>query len=151
MKTFKKILIGIVVLVVIGVAVAFYAMGSAEKLTEYDFGTDKVASINAVIGETRKVTGVDSGTSATPSGSAQHKQYTYETASLVKDLTAYSFHLLNNGWLVTKGSDVNTGKGEMQLAKESADKGKILIMSIAFEQNRYAIRITKGEGTLTRN
>jgi hypothetical protein len=37
----------------------------------------------------------------------------------------------------------------MQLGIHSADSGKILIISVAFEQNKYAIKITKGEGTLT--
>jgi len=150
MKMWKKILIGIVVIVAIGIAVLFYATDSASKLTEYDFGTDKVASVNAVIGEKRKVTGVDVGVSATPSGSVQYKQYTYETASMFEDLLAYSNHLRNKGWLVLKDYNLAAGNGEMQLAIESADSGKILIMSVVFEKDKYAIRITKGEGTLTR-
>jgi len=146
MKMWKKILIGIVVIVAIGAAVLFYTIDSASKLTEYDFGTDKVASINAVIGETRKVNGV----SVSTSSGSQYKQYTYETASMVQDLMTYSNHLRNNGWLVLKDYNLTAGNGEMQLGIESADSGKILIMSVVFEQNKYAIRITKGEGTLTR-
>ena len=151
MKLMKKILIGIVVIAAIIVGVYFYATGSAEKLTEYELGGDKVASINAVIGETRKVTGVDVGTSVTTSGSAQHKQYNYETESMVQDLTTYSLYLQNNGWMVTQGYNLSVGKGEMQFGIESEESGKILIMAIAFDQGMYAIRITKTEGTLTRN
>ena len=143
----KKILIGIVVLVVIGVAVLFYATGSAEKLTEYEISGDKVASINAVIGETRKVTGVSTGTS----GGVRYKEYTYETASMVQDLSGYATYLRDNGWVVTKDYNLTAGSGEMQLAKESADKGKILIMSVAFAQGKYGIRINKLDGTLTPN
>ena len=151
MKLMKKILIGIVVIAAIIVGVYFYATDSAEKLTEYEFGGDKVASINAVIGETRKVTGVDVGTSVTTSGSAEHKQYDYETASMVQDLTTYSLYLRNNGWLVLKDYNLTTGTGEMQLGIESVDSGKILVMSIAFNEGKYAVRITKLDGTLTRN
>jgi hypothetical protein len=150
MKTFKKVAIVIAVLVAIGAAVLFYATDSASKLTEYDFGSDKVASINAVIGETRKATGVNVGTNVTPSGSMEYKQYTYETASMLKDLSVYSDYLQKNGWLVIKSYNLNDNNGEMQLSIESADSGKILIMSIAFEQDKYAIRISKGDGTLTR-
>ena len=143
----KKILIGVVVIAAIIVGVWFYATSSAEKLTEYEISGDKVASINAVIGETRKVTGVGTGTS----GGGRYKQYTYETASMVQDLSAYSTYLQSNGWTITKDYNLTTGSGEMQLAKESADSGKILVMSAAFNQGSYAIRITKLDGTLTRN
>jgi hypothetical protein len=146
MKTFKKIAIIIVCLVAIGAAVLFYMKTTAEKLTEYDIGGDKVASINAVIGETREVTGINTGTSS----DSQHKQYTYKTESMVKDLSTYVDYLRKNGWLVIKDSDFSAVRGEFQIATESVDSGKILLMSIAFEQNKYAIRINKGTGTLTR-
>ena len=150
MKWLKRILIGIVVIALIIVGAWYYATDSASKLTEYDFGADKIRSINAVIGETRKVSGVSTGVSASTSGSTQYKQYDYETESMLKDLTTYwSTYLQSNGWRPLKDFNLNTGSGEMQIAKESADNGKILIMSIAFEQGRYAIKITKGEGTLT--
>ena len=122
MKMWKKILIGIVVIMAIGVAVLYYATSSAEKLTEYEVGGDKVASVNDVIGDTRKVTGVSSGTS----NGVRYKQYTYETASVLQDLIAYSVYLRNNGWLVTKEYNLTTGRGEMGFAKASADNGKIL-------------------------
>ena len=70
---------------------------------------------------------------------------------MVRDLSAYSTYLQNNGWLVSKGYDLNTGNGEMELATESADEGKILIISVAFEEGKYAIRVNKLDGTLTRN
>ena len=151
MKWVKRILIGIVVIAAIIVGWWYYATDSASKLTEYDFGTDKIRSINAVIGETRKVTGVSTGVSASTSGSSQYKQYDYETASMGKDLTTYwTTYLQSNGWTPIKDFSLNASKGEMQIAKESADSGKILIMLVEFEQSKYTIKITKGEGTLTR-
>ena len=140
MKMWKKILIGIVVIVAIGVEVLFYM---SSNRTEYDFDTDKVASINAVLGEKRRVTGVHIGTS----DSSKYKQYTYKTESMEQDLATYIQYLRNNGWLVIREShNLTTGGGERQLRIESADSGKILTMSIVFEQGKYAIRITKSEG-----
>ena len=144
---FKKIILGLVVIVVCAVAILFFVTGNAAKLAEYKFGPDKVASVNAVIGEQRKVSGVTSSIS----NGVQQKQYTYESESVVKDLTTYTLHLRNNGWIVTKSYDLAAGNGEAQLGIESADKGKILIMSIVFEPNKYAIKITKADGQLTRN
>ena len=123
----------------------FYACGNAAKLTEYDFGTDKVPSVNAVIGEERKVSGVGSGTT----NGIQHKQYTYKTTSMVDDLAVYTTYLRNNGWAVIESYNFNNGKGIAQLAIESADKGKILIMSIDFKEDQYEIKVEKTKGTLT--
>jgi len=119
----------------------------AAKLTEYDFGTDKVPTINKVIGEERKVTGISTGTE----NDVQYKQYTYQTSSMLEDLSAYSAYLQENGWIVTKDYNLNDGVGEMQLAIESADAGKILVISVAFEANQYAVRINKLVGELTAN
>ena len=125
----------------------FSACESAEKLTEYAFGPDKVASINAVLGENRKVSGVSTGTK----NGVQYKEYTYETSSMVDDLAAYSSHLQNNGWLVVKDYNFADGKGEAQLAIESADNDKILVVSIVFDTSRYTIRVDKLKGSLTPN
>ena len=114
----------------------------------YTMGSDKIASITAVLGEVRRVTDERAGGA---SDGAEYIQYAYESASMVKDLAAYSVYLQNNGWFITKSYDLNAGNGEMELATESADKGKILILSVTFEEGKYAIRITKVEGTLTSN
>ena len=118
----------------------------AAKLTEYDFDTDKVPSINSVLGEERKVTGISTGTD----NGVQYKQYTYETSSMLEDLSTYSAYLQEKGWVVTKDYNLNDGSGEMQLAIESADAGKILVISVAFEEKQYAVRVNKLEGELTR-
>ena len=118
---------------------------SAAKLTEYDFGTDKIPSINAVIGAERKVIGVSTGTE----NGVTYKQYTYETATTVDDLSTYYYHLSDLGWVVTEDFNLNEGSGKMQLGLESADAGKILIISVDFTPSRYAIRINKLDGSLT--
>ena len=144
---FKKIIIGIVVIMICGGAILYFTMDNAAKLTEYELSGDKVASVNAVIGEVRKVIGVTSSTS----NGVRQKQYAYESESVAKDLITYTTHLRNNGWIVTQSYNLNAGSGEAQLAKESIEAGKIFVLSIAFEPNKYAIQLTKGEGQLNRN
>jgi hypothetical protein len=119
----------------------------AAKLTEYDFDTDKVATINAVLGEQRKVIGISTGTE----NGVQYKQYTYQTESMMDDLIAYSLYLQEHGWIITEDYNLNDAKGEMQFAIDSADAGKILVISVAFEQTQYAIRVNKLVGELTMN
>jgi major membrane immunogen (membrane-anchored lipoprotein) len=121
------------------------ACGSAAKLTEYDFGEDKVPSVNAVLGETRKVSGVSVGTE----NGVQYKQYTYETSTMVDDLAEYTTHLRDDGWMVIKDYDFSEGTGEAQLAIDSAVSGKILVISINFATNRYIVRTNKLDGELT--
>ena len=141
---FKKKIVCIVSLVLASAAL-LSACNNAAKLTEYDFDTDKVPSVNAVIGEKRKVTGVETGIS----NGARYKQYTYESASVTEDLITYTVHLRDIGWVVIKDYNLTDAKGEAQLAIKSADDGKILIISIAFENGKYAVKVTKLEGTLT--
>ena len=142
----KKTQIAVILLLLIP-ALLFSACGAAAKLTEYDFGTDKVPSVNAVLGDARKVTGVATGTD----NGVQYKQYTYQSETTLDDLIKYTVYLRNNGWTVTKDYDLTISSGEAQIAKESADSGKILVMSIAYDGNSYAVRINKLEGSLTRN
>ena len=146
MKTKMKRFTSVIALTLIA-AFLFAGCGNAAKLTEYDFGTDKVPSVNAVIGEERKVSGVATGTE----NGVRYKQYTYETETMVEDLWTYYTHLSELGWIVTQDFDLAEGEGEMQLGIESADEGKILIVSVDFTPTRYAIKISKLEGELTIN
>ena len=145
MKTFLKVVGILVVIAVAVIAILIFLVGNAANLTEYKLGGDKVASVNAVIGEVRKTTGVSSGTS----GGVRYKQYTYETASMFEDLKTYSVFLQNNDWLVTQSYDLSAGTGEAQFGKQSVDKGKILLLSIAFAPDKYTVRINKLDGELT--
>lgn len=123
------------------------ALSDAAELTEYDFGTDKIPSVNAVIGAERKVTGVSTGTS----NGTQYKAYTYETGSMQEDLTTYLGSLMDAGWIPIADFNLNDGTGEALLAIESADAGKILVLTATFEQGKYEIKTEKAEGTLTLN
>jgi hypothetical protein len=134
-----------VILLVATLALLLSACAAAEKLTEYEFGTDKVPSVNAVIGESRKVTSVNVGTS----NGVPYREYTYTTNTMVDDLGQYTTFLRSRGWLATIDFNFYDGRGDAQLAINSADAGKILVMFIAFEPNRYTIRVEKLVGELT--
>ena len=121
------------------------ACSSAAKLTEYELGDDKVSSINAVLGEDRKVAGVSTG----KDNDVDYKQYTYESSSVMEDLIAYATYLQDNGWIATMDVDFSATSGEAQFGIPSVDEGKILIISIAFDNGKYAIRFNKLEGELT--
>lgn len=136
------LLVGIIVLA-LAASMALSGCSAAAKLQEYDFDTDKIPTINSVVGE-RKVTGVETSTT----NGVPQKQYTYESTTVRDDLIAYTSHLLDNGWLVTQDIDYDVTPGSAQLGKESVDSGKLLVLSIAYQDTHYAIKITKTEGTL---
>ena len=137
----------VILSIVLMLALLMSACGNAAKLTEYDFGTDKVPSVNAVIGEERKVTGVSTGTS----NGNQYKKYTYETESMLQDLAPYLTSLMEDGWIAVNDYNLNDGTGTAQLAIESADAGKILVITVTFDAKSYEVLIEKATGTLTPN
>ncbi|MCL2768304.1 MAG: hypothetical protein FWE49_06235 [Synergistaceae bacterium] len=141
---FKRIVITLIVIAAASAAILFFITENSLILTEYNLGDDMVASINAVIGEERKVTGVANGTS----NGLRYIQYTYESASKMKDLTAYSTYLQKNGWIITQSYDFADERGAAQFATNSVESGKILAISIAFEADKYSIRFNKFEGEL---
>ena len=121
------------------------ACGAASKLTEYDFGADKIPSVNVVIGAERKVTGVSTGTS----NGTQYKKYTYETDSVTQDLMSYLPSMMDSGWIPINDFNLNDSSGKAQLAIESADAGKIIVLTATFESGKYEISLEKFTGTLT--
>lgn len=119
----------------------------AAELQAYDFGSDSIPTINSVVGQ-RTVTGVETGTVT----GGTYKKYTYSSETVSEDLIAYLINnLLKNGWHALVDFDLNTVPGTAQIAIESKDAGQIIIMDISYEQGKYTIKLTKGEGTLTLN
>ncbi len=119
------------------------ALKDAAKLSEYEVGGESIASITSVIGE-REVTGVESSTN----NGVSSKQYTYASESVYDDLLAYIRKLMDENWLVTEDIDLNVVPGKGQLGKKASEEGQILLLSIAYEDSKYAIKITKTEGTI---
>jgi len=120
------------------------ALDEAAALSEYEVGGDLIPSITAVVGQ-REVTGVESQTS----NGIPSRQYTYASDVVFEDLFAYVSMLREGeGWLVTEAYDLAQVPGTAQLGRESKDDGQILLLSIAYEDAKYAIKITKLEGTI---
>jgi hypothetical protein len=76
------------------------------------------------------------------------KQYTYSSTSVYDDLWAYVQKLMDEGWLVTEDIDLKAVPGSGQLGKKASDEGHILLLSFAYEDGKYAIKISKAEGTI---
>ena len=119
------------------------ALTDAGKLMQYELGEDIIPSITAVVSE-REVTGVKT---STDNGVAS-KQYTYSSTSVYDDLWAYVQKLMDEGWLVTEDIDLKAVPGSGQLGKKASDEGHILLLSFAYEDGKYAIKISKAEGTI---
>lgn len=119
------------------------ALEDSAKLSEYEIGDESIPSITSVVGE-REVTGVESSTN----DGINSKQYTYASVSVYDDLLAYVRKLMDDNWLVTQDIDLNVVPGKRQLGKKASEEGQILLLSIAYEDSKYAIKITKAEGTI---
>jgi hypothetical protein len=119
------------------------ALADAAKLTQYEIGGDKIPSITSVVGE-REVSGVESSTK----NGVSSKQYTYTSDTVYDDLLAYVTRLMDDGWLVTQDIDLNVIPGSGELGKKSAEEGQILLVAFSYDQDGYAVNVTKGKGTI---
>ena len=118
------------------------------KADYYEMGTDQIPSIKYALGEERKVTDVKTSNK----GNTIQKEIIYGVSdSVFNDLLKYTQVLRANGWIVIAAYDLNNTPGSAKLAKESADEGKILIILIEYATDKYVVKITKDDGTLTRN
>ena len=144
MKSKKRLVLFVGVFVMLACLLSGCSiLNNAAKLQEYDFDSDKVPTVNSVVGE-RKVTNVETSIS----NGVQEKRYTYQSDSVTDDLAQYTQSLRNNGWVVTQSYDLSSTPGTAELGKLSADSDKILLLSISYTGSDYTIKITKGEGTL---
>jgi hypothetical protein len=118
-------------------------LDNAAKMQEYDFGSDKIPTVNSYVGE-RAVSSV----STTTDNGNVIQEYTYSSDSVFKDLLDYTLYLRDNGWLVVEEYNLSNAPGTAKIAKDSADEGQILIMTISYANAKYTIEIVKGKGTL---
>ena len=85
--------------------------------------------------------------SSTDNGVAS-RQYTYASTSVYDDLWAYVQKLMDDGWLVTQDIDLKVIPGSGQLGRKASEEGQILLISFAYEDSKYAIKLTKTKGTI---
>lgn len=119
------------------------ALADAAKLSEYEIDGESIPSITSVVGE-REVKGVESSTN----NGVKSTQYTYVSDTVYDDLWAYVQKLMDDGWLVTQDIDLSVVPGSGQLGRNASEEGKILLLSFAYEDGKYAIKVTKAEGTI---
>ena len=122
------------------------ALGKAKELTAYEFGDDSIPTVNSVVGE-RKVTGVSSGSGT----GGTYQEYTYVSETAAEDLSVYLSGIAENGWTPTTDIDLANIPGTAQLAIESKDSGKVIVIDVTYDQSGYTIKLTKRDGTLTVN
>jgi hypothetical protein len=120
---------------------------SSEKppaLYAYEVDDESVPSIDSVVGF-REITNSGAGiTEGKP-----YVQVFYKTSSLQADLQAYVNFLIDNGWVVTRMEGDASG-GTFQLASESSETGKLLMVTIEFTADSYSILMHKTSATLRR-
>lgn len=132
-------------IVLVGVGIAFFAVGNSANADEYKLGDDTVKSIKAVV-EKRKVVSISTATS----NGVKTKKVEYKSNTVQEDLTKYVQYLRDEaGYVLTKDVDLSQKSASIELGKKSVDSGKILIMTIDYNPFGYTITLQKGEGTLT--
>ena len=133
-------------LLVLGGLTGCAALLAAQQLDAYDLGGgDSIPSINSVVGE-RKIEEVSTNTT----NGVTTKGYQYASDTVSDDLIAWLSLLLDDhGYLGLTSFNVTEIPGSGQIAAESAEGGKIIIIEIDYRSDGYTISITKGEGTLT--
>lgn len=149
MKNSTKIIIAVIsviaVLIIIGIIGIISVLSIALKDDgTYEIGNDIVTSINGVLDEKKVI----SGSTSTEDG-VKIIQKTYQTDGNVKEeLLKYANYLIQNEeFLVIKDEE-----GNLEIAKESTDKGDIVYITIEYGiiSDEYTVTIKKGEGTLTK-
>ncbi|MCL1830926.1 MAG: hypothetical protein FWG21_05805 [Oscillospiraceae bacterium] len=142
----KKILSVVLVMIMLFSIAGCSMLNSAATAETYEIGDDILYSVYSIVGE-RKVTGVESGTS----NGAPTKKYTYSSPTVVDDLLEYFTYLMRSDWVLVQDYNLNVMPGSAQFAKNSLDTGKVLLMTISFENQKYSIHLTKIEGSITLN
>ncbi len=133
------------VLGLVGGGIAFFATGNTAKADEYKLGNDTIKSVKAIVAE-RQVTSVSKETS----NGTKPTVIEYKSSTVQDDLIAYTQYLRSDGgFTLTKDMDLTVPTSSVQLAKESADSDKILVMTIDYTPFGYTITIQKGERSLT--
>jgi hypothetical protein len=113
------------------------------KADVYIVGGERILSIYGTVGE-RELIAVQKKNE----GDVEAMLVVYKTDSIAEDIEKYMNALRSESWLVTH-NEGTYNKGVLSLAKNSNDKGYILIVSIEFRGASYQLNMGKIPGTLT--
>ena len=148
----RKFVIAISALLFLCVMFTLASCGFLKDKGYYDMGKDRITSMGGFAGE-RKMTGVETSIS---NGVATNI-YKYQTDPQIKtqavdDVYGYIFYLVekeNFIFTIDIPEFPDNGGIDIQLAKESADAGKIIVLEIDYKTSGYTLTFSKFEGTLT--
>lgn len=147
LKIFLIIVAVIVIIAVIGITVAYFAVNKIKNADEYNVSGDVIPSIKSVLGEVRNLSSV----STSIENGITKKEYKYTDVENVNtDIYKYIIYLMDNkGYINTTDYDLSKATGTLQLGATSVDEGQLVLIDIDYSLKTYTITITKGEGTLT--
>lgn len=145
-KIWPFVLGGIAGFIGLIIVIAVVAINSTASADYYKLGKDKIPSIKMVV-DKRSV----GETGASTSGGVSTKTIAYiDVEEPTDDLTTYVHHLIDNeGFIATADYIPSNIPGSTQLAKESVDDGKIIMLDIEYDENGYTLVFSKGKGTLS--
>ena len=134
--------------IIVAVIAANIILGNTANKDYYNLGSDKIPSIKLVV-EKRAL----SKTETVITGGVTTMQLVYKKIENPSDdIAKYLFYLQDNeGFGFTKDFDSRVIPGSTQMAKESADKGYVIILDAEYYDAGYTLVFTKGEGTYTPN
>jgi len=149
------IIIGcIVAFIAIAVVAANLALGNTANADSYKIGKDEIASVKAVVGKRDVVKTETSSGGGVTTRTIVYKTDPDDPSQAAEDLGDYVTHLMENEEflsLIAFDGLPYEGGIDLQFAKHSADKGKIIILDITYDSSGYTLVFTKMEGTLTAN
>lgn len=125
-------------------AAALELAGKTPALLTYSVDGESIPSIDSVVGF-REISGSESGFSK---GSPFVKVH-YQSASVLADLQAYVTALIDGGWAAIELSGDDSG-GMILLATESAQDGKLLMVTAEYTTGAYSVLTQRSDGTLRR-
>jgi len=121
------------------------AWQEAAKAKFYDLDGDKVVGVYAAVGA-RDLLSAQTGNE----GGAAYLAAAYKTANIQEDVQNYAKALNTEKWMLTKQEGA-WDAGSISLAKESREKGKILVMTIELKGNSFQVNVAKMPGTVSQN
>lgn len=109
-------------------------------------GDNEVPSLYSVVGE-REITGSEKNVKT----ELKMVELTYKSGVVSQDdLVAYTEHLIDNGWLLTKEIEESQEGYIWQLGKESKKEGNIILIDVFWpELGSAKIVYREGEGNIT--
>ncbi len=144
----KKILIGIIIIVVIAVFAIIHIMiesiNKMKTLDYYKIDNEKVTAITNVVGK-REVNGF----SSSIKNGITSKEYRYKNVQNTRsDINLYIKELVKNEFINTTNIDLSDTSDKIKLAKKSIENNKIILVTISYNEHNYTIKIEKGKGSI---